>query len=180
MRCLWRATSSMSGWRIQFGCVLLRHLWRLLCPCQRRLHQVCLPTRLDMGLDLIYHRFWWFAFPSGWIVAQRARIADSWGVRSLAVRRCDGFRSSFPSWVFDDYKAYWSFWCVTLGANENFWYSFVGREVGFTERSDRWRRGQPGESCKDLNAIFVFFQGCLCKMWDVNYQNFMWYKILVF
>jgi len=33
--------------------------------------------------------------------------------------------------------------------------------------------GTTGRNLQGLGYIFFYFQGCLCKLWDVNYQKFI-------
>jgi len=33
--------------------------------------------------------------------------------------------------------------------------------------------GTTGRNLQGLDCILFYFQSCLCKLWDVNYQNFI-------
>ena len=92
------------------------------------------------------------------------------GVRLLHHRRSDGSRPFFSTCTFSDLLACWSLRRASLGASSNFVAaSWDGGRLQVVS-SGRRRAERPGSSYKDVCGFFSFIKGCLCKMYDANYE----------
>jgi hypothetical protein len=72
------------------------------------------------------------------------------------------------AWTFSVYYTHWCLRCAALPLKKIRW-SEGGRLQG--------RAHAPrtiGRTLQESGCNLFFFQKCLCKIWDVNYQKFIW------
>ena len=163
-----RAKTSWGWWRLRAELIQQELLWHLRWFL--RLHDA---NRERFVYQLVSKLGWVLATScSGGLHPLRGELSlGKWGMlmvvaldlRCLVIRWCDALRPSCMVYAFNDYKAYWNFWCATPG--ENTWCSFIGKMVGLNESAPIiGDEDTTGILFEGLECNFYSFQECLCKL----------------